>query len=126
MIKTRGHEATVTSRRETYCLKLAVNPSKGWGASRQAVSVPWKLCGEDVKVVSWQSHVRPSSLRHERLGDQPSRNCLTRGIERYPCEYSGHNASEPTWSVVMVNCWLDSRDGKAEPIYGGRRLTREA
>lgn len=38
MIKTRNHEATATSRRETYCLKLAVKPSRGWGASRQAVT----------------------------------------------------------------------------------------
>jgi hypothetical protein len=38
VIKTRNHEATVTSGRETDRLKLAVNPSKGWGASHRAVT----------------------------------------------------------------------------------------
>jgi len=63
-------------------------------------SVPWKPCGEDVKVVSWQSHAGPGSLGYEQLGDWLSRNYPTRGAERHPCEYAGRNVSEPKWSVV--------------------------
>lgn len=88
-------------------------------------SVPWKLDGENVKVVSWQSHAGPSSLGHGWLGDRPSRNCPTRDAERHPCEHAGRSESEPRCSIVNRTADLDSRDGKAETVFRERRLIRE-
>jgi len=81
--------------------------------------VPWKLCGENVKIVPWQSHAEPSSLGHERLGDRRLETVPTRDTERYPRKHAGRNESEPGCSNVNYAADWTARVGRPSPLSKG-------
>ena len=82
-------------------------------------SVPWKLYGENVKVVPWKSHAGPSSLGHERTGDWPSRNCPTRDAERHLRKHAGRNNVNPEVASTIGPADWTAVKGRPNPFSRG-------